>query len=272
MFFLNTSTVAAATRVFYDGFESGTVTKWALDSFRDPCTVVSTAADGIKGPYDDSKMLRCNANGTVAWDTPSVYETLGVPPFSMNNEVLYRYRVRVDQNHDSTFGSTHKLSRIFNWTGDQNTYNDLFSMVAGVGTGASMHNDVIMNGDRANNGSLYWGDASGDTTGDPANWHTIEYYLNKATGVVKVWHDHVLVQNWNYGHINGPVGESGEYYITSNWEDGHDATNYVYFDNYEVFTDASSGEQTTGSLADGTVSVSGIDTTPPNAPTGLLVE
>lgn len=260
------SPAQAATRVFYDGWEAGNTNLWYQDDARPRCTVETASSDGIAGPYAGTYMARCNDPG-AAW------QTLNLPPFSMTDEVLYRYRVRVDQNHDGTIGSIHKIGRIFHWTGDWNTYDDLFSMVGYIGPDLGLHNDLIMNGERANNDAAYWGDAPGDDTADPATWHTVEYYINESTGVAKVWHDDILVQNWDYPAINGPVGESGEFYLVSNWEAAHDGVNHVYFDNFEVFTDATSGEPATGSMADGSIQAGGTpDTTPPSPPSGLGVQ
>lgn len=236
----------AAGRVFFDDSEAGNTNLWNQDASRPKCTSVTTAADGLQGPFAGSWMIRCLDNGSSG-----VWETLASPSFSMTNEVLYRYRVRADSNHDSTSGSTHKIGRVFYFTGDTATYVDVFGMFATVGSGNGMYNDMILDGNRQG-GSLYWGDASGDDTANPANWHTIMYYMNKATGVGKVWHDGILVRNHSSEpNINGEVGETGDFYITSNWEDAHDATNYVYFDNVEIFTDAGTGG--VGLMSDGTM-------------------
>lgn len=258
----------AAGRVFYTDFESGTTTGWSTDSPHADCTVVTSAADGVRGPYAGTYMLRCNSNGTNA-----TYESLVAPSFSMANEVLYRFKFRVDRNHDSTFGSTHKVARIFYYTGNSATYVDIFDIIAGVGAGAGgVYNDMILDGNRQG-GSLYWGDNASDHTADPANWHETMYYVHKGTGVAKVWHDGILVRNHTAGAVAGQVGEGGDFYITSNWEDAHDATNYVYFDNVEIYTDNGTGG--TGSLALGTITQGGGggggDTTPPTSPAGVYI-
>lgn len=234
----------AAGRVFFDDSEAGNTNLWNQDGTHPRCTSVTTAADGLQGPYAGSRMIRCNADG-VGGD----YETLASPSFTAPNEVLYRYRVRVDSNHDDTFGSTHKLSRIFTFNGDTGAFVDTYSMVPGLGN-HGMYNDMLVDGARGG-GSLYWGDAVGDTTANPATWHTIEYYLNKTTGVGRVWHDDILVRDHTFGPIAGELGENGDFYITSNWEDSHDATNYVYFDNVEIFTNLGTGG--VGSMSDGTM-------------------
>lgn len=232
----------AAGRVFFDDSEAGNTNLWNQDASRPKCTSVTTAADGLQGPFAGSRMIRCNDNGSTG-----VWETLAAPSFSMTNEVLYRYRVRPDSNHASTGGSTHKIGRVFI---NEAQYTDIFSMFATIGSGNGMYNDMILDGNRQG-GSLYWGDASGDDTANPANWHTIMYYVNKSTGAAKVWHDGILVRNHTAGAISGELGENGNFYITSNWEDAHDATNYVYFDEVEIFTDAGTGG--VGSMSDGTM-------------------
>jgi len=247
--FAFTSLSQAATRVFYDGSESGNTNLWQQDDYHNKCTSVATAADGVAGPYAGSRMIRCNSNGSVAWNDPAKFETLKIPSFNMTNEVLYRVRVRVDKNHNVTAGSAKKILRLFSTSPTINdTYETIRSTTGGV------DNEGLINGNQMN---TYWGDASGDNTANSSNWHTIEYYFNKANGVVKIWHDNVLVRSQNFGRISGHVGETGDLYITSNFEDSHDTINYVYFDEFEAFTDSSSGTPTSGSMADGTITASG---------------
>lgn len=62
----------------------------------------------------------------------------------------------------------------------------------------------------------------------------------------------------------------GQFYITSNWSDVHDAVNYLYFDEVEIFSDTGTGGS--GSMSAGTMTQGGGDTTPPAAPTGLGVQ
>ncbi|MEK7389051.1 MAG: hypothetical protein AAB036_05080 [Elusimicrobiota bacterium] len=255
----------AAGRIFFDDAETGNANLWTADGTRPKCTVVSSSADRLKGPYAGSYMIQCN-------DPGSAWQTLRGPTFSIGSEVLYRYRVRVDSNHDSTDGSVHKIGRIFHWTGDSNTYVDVFSMVGGVGD-QGLRNDLIIDGERARGGALYWGDHPNDHTASPSTWHQVEYYINTITGAAKVWHDDILVQNEVYGPVRGGVGNAGEFYMTSNWEDARDGTNYVYFDNVEIFTDLGTGG--VGSLSLGDIAQGGGSSgaaTPPALPTNLRVQ
>ncbi len=247
--FLLMNSSQAATRVFYDGSEGGNANLWQQDDYRDKCKSVTTAADGVAGPYAGLRMIRCNSNGTVAWNDPAKFETLQLPPFNMTNEVFYRVRVRADNNHNRTAGSAKKIFRLF---ATSSTVNDTYETIRS--TTGGVDNEGLINGTQM---QTYWGDTPGDNTANSSSWHIIEYYFNKANGVVRIWHDNVLVRNQNFGRINGRVGETGEFYITSNFEDSHDAINYVYFDEFEVFSDSNSGTPASGSMADGTISASG---------------
>lgn len=245
--YAHSTQVHAAGRIFFDDVETGDTSLWSADGGSPLCTAVTSSADGLQGPYAGTYMIRCN-------DPGASYETLKGPSFSLTSEVLYRYRVRVDSNHDSTTGSTHKIGRIFHWDGNSATYVDVFSMVASVGDGG-LPNDLIIDGVRANGGTLYWGSDPDDHTANPSTWHQVEYYINTSTGASKVWHDDILVQNEVFGAVAGGVGEAGEFYITSNWSDAHDGTNYVYFDNIEIFTDLGTGGS--GSMSAGTITQGG---------------
>ena len=101
---------------------------------------------------------------------------------------------------------------------------------------------------------------------------TVEYYFNHTTGQIKVWHDNVLIRS---NSVSMGSQKWLPFYLTSNYADSHDATNYVYFDNIEIYSDAGTGA--TGLMSDGTISntssstsSSGTTTLPP-APTNLVV-
>lgn len=235
-------TAVAAGRVFYDGFESGNTNLWRQDDYHNRCQSVTAAADGVAGPFAGTRMVRCNWNGTVAWDSPTVYESLAVNvPYT--NEFLVRTRLRVDKNLEKTGGSPTKIMRFFNWTGNQSTYLDLF----GVLMGNSIVNQAVAGGVDLN---AYWGGS--DSAANPSSWHKVEYYINQA-GTIKVWHDGVLVRNNSGLNFNG--ARWTPFYITSNWSDSHDAVNYIYYDDVEIFSDQGSGAS--GSMSDASISASG---------------
>ena len=252
-------TALAAGRVFYDSFESGNTNQWAQDEYRNRCQVVTSASDGGASPVG-TRMLRCGDDGTKAWNDAAAYESLALNSISYTNELFIRTKVRRDSNLQITSSSPKKIMRIFNWTGNQNTYNDLYeSFYSGSG---GLVNTGIAGGSQL---ATYWGSKSGDSTASSSGWHEIEYYIS-TSGVVKVWHDGVLVQTFT----GQKTGNSKwlPFTITSNWSDSHDATNYIYFDEFEVFTDTGVGA--TGSMSDGTVSASG-SPVPISAPTNLRV-
>lgn len=246
----------AAGRIFYDGFESGNTNLWEQDDFRNRCQVVTSAADGGAGPFAGSRMLRCNDNGTVAWSDPAAFETLVIDNLNYSTELFIRTRMRPDTNLARTASSPKKLLRIFNWNGVQSTYNDIYEVIY---TANGLRNEGLAAGSQF---ATYWGGLAGDNTGSTSNWHKVEYYIN-TSGTIKVWHDGILVRN-NTSLTTGnakwlPIN------ITSNWSDVHDATNYLYFDEFEVFTDTGSGAS--GTMSNATVSASGpppVISPPPN--------
>lgn len=252
-FFCSGNAASAATRVFYDGSESGNTNVWNQVDWRNKCVAVQSSADGVAGPYAGSWMIRCDDNGTVEWNAVDAYESLAIPPFGMTNEVLYRARVRIDQNHDRTEGSSKKLFRDFGT-------NDAYHVVR---SGVSLNREGVVNDTRV---PTYWG-VPGDESSNSSGWHVVEIYFNRATGAVKTWNDHLLVVNYNVGPFSGSVGETGNFYLTSNFSDAHDAVNYVYFDEIEVFTDSTAGTATTGSLSDASIQASTGIPTPCNTVT-----
>jgi hypothetical protein len=246
---LVTASAQSAGRVFYDGFESGNTSLWSRDAARNSCQVVASPSDGVTGPYAGSRMARCNWNGTVAWNDPAAYETL-ITNIPYTNEFLIRLRLRLDRNFSTTTGSATKIMRFFNWTGDQSTYLDIYGGLYGT----SITNYVLVSGAAQPN---YWGDK--DNAGNPSSWHKVEYYVNQSSGVVKVWHDGVMVRNATGLNFNGvkvpPLN------LTSNWSDAHDAENFLYFDEVEIFSDTGTGAS--GLMSDASASATGSSTITP---------
>ncbi|TXG78444.1 MAG: hypothetical protein E6R14_12670 [Thermomicrobiales bacterium] len=248
----------AAGRVFYDGFESGNTNLWSQDDFRNRCSVVTSAADGKSGPYAGTYMTRCNSNGAVAWNDAAAYETLKLSSLKYTNEVFVRVRMRVDSNHEKTTGSAKKIFRFYNLGGGNEMYSDL--------PGDSLKNMLIVDGKQFGS---YWGGASGDNTGSTSGWHKVEWYFNASTGQVRVWHDGALIRDI----VQSFGGQRWDpFYLTSNWADGHDSTNYIYFDEFEVYSDQGSGAS--GSMSSATASAGSSTTattsTPP-APGNLSI-
>lgn len=226
-----------AGRVFHDGFESGNTNLWNQADYRNRCAVVTTAADSGVGPYSGTYMARANWDGTVAWNDPACFESLNVQP-SYTNELFYRCRFRVDNNLTPTGGSATKILRIWYWNGS--VQNDLYCVVR---SGSGMTNEGV-----ANNTQLdtYYGSYNA------GEWNEVEYYISLSSDVVKVWFNGSLVRN---DSVNTGSSPWNDFYITSNWEDSHDATNYIYFDEIEIFSDTGTGG--TGSMSDGTITQGG---------------
>jgi hypothetical protein len=228
-----------AGRIFFDGFEDGTTNAWQRDDFRNRCQVVTLAVDRVTGPRSGSRMLRCNWDGTLAWNDPARFETLTIPTNNYSDELFIRAWLRLDQN----MSAATKLMRIYFDAGG--VYHDLFESTW-PGGGAGLRNEGA---NTFGNFNTYWGGASGDATKDNrAVWHKIEYYIRQSTGSIKVWHDGILVRN-DSGHNFQGVKWS-PLYLTSNAEPS-DATNHIYLDDIEIFSDTGSGA--TGTMSDATI-------------------
>jgi hypothetical protein len=186
-------------------------------------------------------MARCSWNGTVAWNDPAAYETLAISSVNYKDEIFYRVRLRTDSNFDRPgFNSVPaKILRIFTTSP---SYNDMNEVIYDDG---SLISQCVAGGAQC---QTYWG-SSGDQTANPSSWHTVEWYFNAANGTIRVWHDGKLVRD-NTGLVfNG--ARWYPFFLGSNFSAPHDATNYVYFDNIEIFSDMSTGA--TGSMADATI-------------------
>lgn len=247
---------SAQGRIFYDGFESGDTSLWSQADFRNRCQVVAASQDGIAGPFSGTKMLKCNDNGSLAWNDPAAFESLMLDNLSYQNELFIRVRVRADASLERTGVSGKKILRFFNWTGNASTYNDLFETLY---PSSGLTNEGVAGGTQL---QTYWGGAAGDLSANSNSWHKVEYYISTA-GTIKVWHDGVLVRD------NGglPTGNAKwlPFYITSNWADSHGSTNNVYFDDFEVFSDLGSGF--TGSMTNASIQTTATINTTSTAPT-----
>lgn len=234
----------AAGRVFYDGFESGDTNLWQKDSYRNTCSVVSSAVDG-GAPAVGSRMLQCNWNGTVPWNDPRAYESLVLPTWSYSKEFLVRARFRVDRDATDYPVYGPKWFRI---GADGESY---CAMSTRPGT-----NCVFYSSGTRQIGSTYWGSDANPFW--DARWHKFELYVKQdgSSGVVKVWIDGAKV--WEASGITTPGdGSWARFWISSNWQtdgvhDRHDANNHVYWDEFEILSDTGAGS--TGWLSDATAS------------------
>lgn len=244
----------AAGRLFYDGFEDGTTNKWRQDDFRNLCQVVTASADGVAGPFAGTRMARCNWNGTtsVAAET---FENL-VMSTNYTDEFFIRVRVRQDMNLERTIVSPNKHLRLFFY--DQVVYHDLFEDCASTSGGLSNKGSASL----AAQMTTYFGGAAGDNSCSSSSWHKVEYWIKQSTGSVKVWHDGILVRNDSGFDFLGQKWP--DVYLMSNWSDSHDATNYMYFDEFEFYSDNGTGAA--GLMSDATIRVG------PSAPQNLRIQ
>ena len=152
----------SATRIFYDGFETGNSNLWSQEGSNARCPVVSGSADGLQGPRAGSYMLRCNwsSDGNSAGTGTIEALARNGSTSEYNSEVLWRWWFRRDSSLNG--GTGPKLFRIA--TGS--SFGDL--MVANSATTGSFEAAIF----DANGSTFcrYWGV---DTAGDLA-WHKIE--------------------------------------------------------------------------------------------------
>jgi hypothetical protein len=237
----------AAGRVFYDGFEDGTASKWANDSDRNRCPVVSLAIDRVVGPRSGSRMLQCNWNGTVVWSQPNVYEALVLPSWSYSSEILIRFWIRTDRDFGGLTGP--KFMRI-----GSDSSGATYSFM-GMHVGAGLTADFYTN-TGSSIGNTYWGAGSRAANGA---WHKIEVYIkhNSTSGVMRLWEDGTLL--WQAVNVN-TVLNWRPFHISSNWSGAagccdHDASNHIYWDEFEIYSDTGTGG--VGNLSDATITTSG---------------
>lgn len=252
----------AASRVFYDGFESGTTSAWNQDDSRNRCNVVTSAADG-GSVRTGSRMLRCNWNGLVAWNDPASFEALVVNSWSYSREFLIRYWIRVDNNLSG--GEGPKYFRIgSNSSGPATSFGALnVDGYQKLGMFNATSNIVT-----------FWG---GGSHAADHNWHKVELYIRQGAsdGIVRMWEDGVQLVNFTNVNTIQSGGTWNPFHISSNWSgaagvQANDTTNYVYWDEFEVYSDVSTGTAATGSLADASISTSSTSTI--TAPSNLTVQ
>jgi hypothetical protein len=242
----------AATRVFFDGFEDGTTNAWTQDDYRLKCDVVSSALDGGAGPTSGTKMTRCNWDGTVAWNDPLATKTMYKAGFPYTSDIFLRAMIRYDNDADAKQGS--KLMRVGN---EGASFQDCQLELSPP--------QVFMywQSSGAQVPPTYWGGAQ-----CRPGWKKWEIYIHQAAsgGIIRVWIDDVQIYDTSGNTIQ--TGGWNKWNMLSNWSNNpgweHDANNHVYWDDVEIFSDATSGTATTGSMSAGTIAaVTGPDTTPP---------
>ena len=283
-----TDILYAAGRQRFDDFESYPLGQlslptangyWRSDSGRIPPDIVSSAADAGVGPHSGSKMARFNYDTTLAWPSLNIFSSMqsaNTSSIIVNDEFFYRMWVRHDANCGRVdLGSGKKFMRIYSGNGAQS--NDLI-------TDFITSNGFTNFGNDSGGAALmptYWG-GSGDfsATNSVTQWVKVEYYFKFSTGTVKVWTDGALRRNDTGRNLTfwGTHGDGWkDFYPQSNWGDvenngyRHGTTNYMYVEDFEVYSDVGTGA--TGLMSDATITqVGSTDTTPPVAPVNLRIQ
>ena len=234
----------ATYRVFSDDFESyslGTMpeTKWSAEGSRAMPQVVDSAADEVTGPHGGTKMARLN---TTTNSQPNDYENMIVDVSPLyTNEFFIRLYMRLDENMDLSTGTSglHCL-RFF-----QNP--PYMEFLHSNGSPGNWIIDVYVDGTQIDNEFI--------SIPSSASWHKFERYVNMTTGAIKEWVDDVL-------EINGTVTDWGgqrynTFYTMSNHSSPVNDTNYMYIDDFEIFSDLQTGDEeaTTGSMSDASIEV-----------------
>lgn len=240
----------AQSRVFADDFEDGTTDLWEKDGGRDKCSVVATAVDG-GAVHGGARMAECNWNGLVEWSDPEAYTTLTLSSWDYTSELLVRFWVRYSSDVDHTAGG--KLFRL-----DANNFMESYYLAGQMeARGGPLFSYWEWVNGKA--GPLFWGD---DTPFGDGAWHKIEIYVRASEvkgGILRVWQDGMVKQE-ETGIVTIAAGHHWyPLYVMSNWSNNpgweHDDNNHVYWDDFEIYSDAASGTPMAGALADATASV-----------------
>lgn len=244
----------AASRVFWDDFESGTVAKWTKNGQRDLCSVVKRSVDNAT-PHGGAYMAECNWNGAVAWDDPASFSTLNLPSWPYAKEFMIRFWVRAASDNAHTYGA--KFFRLYpaNPNINQVIFDFQFDSQPNEGIMATWTVDSQT--------SVFWGGKV--VLGGDAAWHKLELYIKEndagaQNGVIRLWQDGVFrteVLNLKTAALN--MKWTG-LFLMSNWTNNgplwlHGANNHVEWDDIEIFSDVDSGDPVSGQLSDASVTI-----------------
>jgi hypothetical protein len=244
-----------ATRVFADDFESGALGKWEhLGTF--PMAQITTASK-----HGGTHAVMTNWDGTQQWQWEISLRT-NVSTWRYTNEFFIRFWWRIDPNCDPKNGP--KFMRLLS-DGSEEMY-----IAHDLSAGGTLFQHWQFPTDQVNYSSLSISDH---------NWHKIEIYVkyNNPNSSAKFWVDGVL-ESGKYP-FTGNFGSNklNHWDWPSNWSNNpgweHDATNYLYMDDVEIFSDSTTGEACTGRMDDASIAASaGGSGGAPAAPTGLRVD
>jgi len=256
----------AAGRVFFDDFESGTTSKWTPVPNGNNCKAVKSSVDGVAS-HSGSFNAECNWNGVVSWQDAQAYSSMELTKWDYNREFLIRFWLRYSSDFDHKAGA--KALRLY--PGDDSFY--LGAQMERTGGPLFIYFESI----NGSSGPISYGD--GTIFGD-GKWHRVDIYIKHNTagasdGTVKVFRDGVVqVQGTNI--VTAKAGS--KWYpmaVMSNWSSNpgweHDASNHVYWDDFEIFSDMGTGASS-GTMADGTIQQTGTTTKVPSPPANVTVQ
>ena len=219
-------------------------------------TTVQMAHDGGQ-THGGSWMAETNWGSST--DPYSSFNKKGWP---WTSEMFLRFWFRYDTDVDNSVGS-----KMFRLGGDYPAASMFLAcQMERPPSSPLYYNWDVING--ASNVFLSWGDSTG--CGDHV-WHKLEIYIKantsgQANGILRMWKDGVIYQdNTNVvsvtpGHFWNEIG------FVSNWSIST-VNNHVYWDDFEIYTDSTSGTAATGNLSNASIQATGTppppDTTPP---------
>jgi hypothetical protein len=203
------------------------------------CPPVLTSRDGVAHQFPGAA-LECGWDGTLDWTNSAKTRELELASMPMKSERLIRGWFRVDANVDATVGS--KLMRL-----GYGSPSEIIIACQFENTPPTILVSV-------NAQPTYWG-------GGPscrAGWHQLEIYQSPT--LIRVWQDDVLLREWTGAfNVGSMVTWMSQWSNNPGWS--HDATNHVYWQRLEGYTDTGTGG--VGSMRDGTMTQGGAQPPPP---------
>lgn len=236
------------TRVFVDTVESGSLNAVWHDNGT-PCTVVSSSDDAV-AVVSGSFQMRCNWDGDngVPFGHSHTEQWIEGGDLPWTSEYLVRFRYRHDANVDHVNGA-----KFMRPSYDMNGPDEGDAQWAWI---------IACNYADLSDG--WWmgeGLPGSDYDIGPAcsvhDEHEMEYYVYKhaSAGQIKVWTDgtHQITYTGDTSGITLSLNMLSNWSLNEGWD--HDALNTVYVDDFEIFSDATSGTPAAGSLSEGTIAV-----------------
>lgn len=249
-----------ATRVFHDNFEDGTTDKWSFPGGNTHGTVITGNGDDGTPPHGGSKQLELYWNGDVTYPSSDTYSYVYLTGWDYTDEMLIRLWFRYDANVARTTGN--KMIRLGKYSANFSFFCDA-SMNISDAPDHPLYAAVESMGGTGGPNSYGAGTQAGD-----GDWHKLEIYIlhnttGNSDGVFKVWCDGVSVINGTGLDMNAETTTNPWHELTfvSNWSDNpgweHPGINNCYFDDVEIFSDATSGDACTGTMSDASITAGG---------------